>query len=298
MNSRQLQYAILLSQKRNFSHVAKELNITQPALSKQILSLETELGIKLFERNSNPIKLTSAGEFFVREAKELLYKEEQLLHSIEQFKSGDKGQLVIGITPFRSAYLISGIIKKIREKFPDVHIKLVEEGSEDLRNDVVDGKFDFAIVNLPVDESLLEIKPIESDKLALVISNELVEKHPFLKNKTNINFKDCGDIPFVVASAGQDMRMLFDKLCSLSKINPNIVTEVVNLTTSWEISCSGIAAALLPLQFIDSTHARNNLTILNLNDDIHLRQPVIVRRQGQFLSKFAEYAIDLLLSKE
>ena len=194
MNSRQLQYAILLSQKRNFSHVAKELNITQPALSKQILSLETELGIKLFERNSNPIKLTSAGEFFVREAKELLYKEEQLLHSIEQFKSGDKGQLVIGITPFRSAYLISGIIKKIREKFPDVHIKLVEEGSEDLRNDVVDGKFDFAIVNLPVDESLLEIKPIEPDKLALVISNELVEKHPFLKNKTNINFKDCGDI--------------------------------------------------------------------------------------------------------
>ena len=77
-----------------------------------------------------------------------------------------------------------------------------------------------------------------------------------------------------------------------------IVTEVVNLTTSWEISCSGIAAALLPLQFINSTHARNNLTILNLNDDVHLRQPAIVRRQGQFLSKFAEYAIDLLLSKE
>ena len=54
MNSRQLEYAILLSQIKNYSQVADQLNISQPALSKQILSLETELGIKLFDRTTTP----------------------------------------------------------------------------------------------------------------------------------------------------------------------------------------------------------------------------------------------------
>ena len=65
LNSRQLHYAVLLSQIRNFSQVADMLHITQPALSKQILSLESELDLKLFDRTTNPISLTPAGEYFV-----------------------------------------------------------------------------------------------------------------------------------------------------------------------------------------------------------------------------------------
>ena len=66
MNSRQLHYAILLSQIRNFSQVAEKLDITQPALSKQILNLENELGVKLFDRNTIPLTLTPAGEHSFR----------------------------------------------------------------------------------------------------------------------------------------------------------------------------------------------------------------------------------------
>jgi hypothetical protein len=86
-------------------------------------------------------------------------------------------------------------------------------------------------------------------------------------------------------------------LCNSNDINPNIATEVVNLTTSWEIACSGVAAALLPLQFINNTSTNHNLKIFILNDNVYLRQPVIVRRRGQFVSKFTEYAIDLLLNQ-
>jgi len=72
MNSRQLQYAIKLSEVRNFSQVAEQLNISQPALSKQILSLEQELGVKLFDRNTSPLTLTPAGDIFIEEAKNYL----------------------------------------------------------------------------------------------------------------------------------------------------------------------------------------------------------------------------------
>ncbi len=294
LNSRQLQYAVLLSETGNFSQVAEKLNITQPALSKQILALEKELGIQLFDRNSTPVTLTVAGEFFVREAKELLYKEEQLLRSMEQFKSGDKGRLVIGITPFRSAYLISEIVKKVRGKFPGVQVKLVEEGSEMLRKDAVDGKFDFAVVNLPVDDSQLEVKLIEPDRLVLVLSEDLVQEHPKVKNSEKIDFKECQDIPFVVVSNGQEMRMLFEKLSSSTMCCPNIAAEVVSLTTCWEMACSGVAATLLPLQFVNSVKSNQNLRILELTNTVYLRQPAVVYKKGQYVSQYAKYAIDLL----
>lgn len=294
MNSRQLQYAVLLSETGNFSQLAEKLNITQPALSKQILSLEKELGVQLFDRNSNPTSLTAAGEHFIREARDLLYKEDQLMRSMEQFKSGDKGRLVIGTTPFRSAYLIPEIVKKVRKKFPGVQVKLVEEGSELLRKDAADGRFDFAVVNMPVDESLLDVTLIEPDRLVLVLSDEIAKSFPDIKNAKEIDFKACKDIPFAVVGHGQEMRMLFEKLCSATGVRPNIAAEVVSLTTSWEMACTGVAAALLPLQFVNSANTNRQITVVKLKNDVYLRQPAVVIKRGQYVSEYAKYAIDLL----
>ena len=114
MNRKQLQYVIELSEDLNFSVVAEKLGITQPALSKQILSLEKELDVKLFDRNNIPMTLTAAGEHFVAEAKKLIYREDQLVRSMEDYKSGKLGKLEIGISPFRSLYLIPNIVLWVR----------------------------------------------------------------------------------------------------------------------------------------------------------------------------------------
>ncbi len=294
MNSRQLQYAVMLSETGNFSVLAEKLNITQPALSKQILSLEKELGTQLFDRNSNPISLTAAGEHFIRGAKELLYKQDQLQRSMEQFKTGDKGQLVIGISPFRSAYLIPEIVKKIQLKFPGIQVKLVEEGSELLRKDAADGRFDFAVVNMPVDDTMLDATLIEPDKLVLVLSDELAEKYRTISEKKEIDFKDCKDIPFVVVGSAQEMGMLFEKLCVSNGVRPNIAAEVIGLTTAWEMACSGVAATLLPLQFVSNEKSNRKVTVIKLKNDVYLRQPAVVVKKGQYISKYAQYAIELL----
>lgn len=291
MNSRQIQYAVLLSEIGNFSQVAEKLNITQPALSKQILSLEKELGTQLFDRERNPVTLTASGEYFIREAKELLYKQTQLTKSMEQFSKGDKGQLIIGITPFRSAYLISEAVKKVRDKFPGVKVKLAEEGSEMLRKDAAEGKFDFAVINLPVDESRLDVTLIEADKLALVIPRNMM---PSCENPEEADFSCFRDIPFVVPGANQEMRQLFEKLCASSGIRPQIAAEVVNLTSAWEMACAGVGATLLPLQFVKGKDKKDAMTVVKLKNSFSLRQPVVAVKKGQYLSPYARYAIKLL----
>ncbi len=296
LNLRQLHYAVMLSETGNFSQLAEKLNITQPALSKHILTLEKELGIQLFDRTTAPLSLTAAGEFFIKEAKELLYKEDQMLRSMKQFCTGERGELTIGITPFRSAYLIPDIVKRVREEFPGVRVKLIEEGSEQLRKDAADGRFDFAIVNMPVDETLLRATPIEPDKLVLVYSRELEDTFTALKDKDEIDFRSCEELPFVVLGAGQEMRVLFDNLCTSLNVYPEIAAEVVNMTTAWEMACAGVAATLLPLQFVNSA-ADRKLVVKRLVNSVQLRQPAIVTRKGQYISPYAKYAIDLLTDK-
>ena len=286
----------MLSQIRNFSQVAEKLNISQPALSKQILNLEHELGVKLFDRNSNPLTLTPAGKHFIQEAKELLYKEDQLLRSMACYQSGEAGQLTIGISPFRSLYLIPDMVKQVRTKYPGIQIVLHETGSDNLRREAAEGKYDFAIVNLPVDDSVLDVMPLEPDTLVLAVPNTMLHLLPHAPGEplANIDLHDCQELPFVVVGQTQEMRQLFDKLCASVNFHPQIAMEVVGVTTAWAMAHAGIGATLLPLQFVSNEAFAGNITLFQLNGNFHQRQPAIVKRKDQYLSPYAQYAIDLL----
>lgn len=290
MNQRQMEYAILLAETGSFSQLAEKLNITQPALSKHILTLEKELGIPLFDRSTTPLTVTPAGAHFVAQAKELLYQQTQLEKSMEQYKNGELGQLTIGATPFRSTYLLPDMVKAIRDRFPGIKVKVVEKGSALLRKDAADGKFDFAVINLPVDEATLEATPMEADRLVLVVPEQLAAD---LEDTDSIDFARCEKLPFVVVSPGQEMRILFEKLCRSTDTQPAIAAEVIGLTTAWEMTCRGVGATLLPLQFVQR-YAAPGLKILQLRDPVTLRQPAIVVKRGQYLSPYAKYAIFLL----
>lgn len=295
MNSRQMQYAIELSKSLSFSQTSAKLKISQPALSKQIHLLEKELGVKLFDRSTLPLALTSAGEHFISHAQRLLYDEDQLVKSMEDFKSGKKGTIVIGISPFRSLYIIAPLAEKIKEQYPEIKITLHEAASDLLRAEAAEGKYDFAIVNLPVDESVLKVLPIEPDTLVLAIHNSLIEKLPKeLRDKEEIDFKDCSPLPFIAVSQAQELRQLFDGMCATANIEANISMEVNGLSTAWAMAMRGLGATILPLQFIENFDADNSLRMYRLKGVEDIRKPAIITRRGQYLSPYAKYAIELL----
>ena len=293
MNTKQLHYAVELSKSLSFSQTAEALGISQPALSKQILHLEQELGLKLFDRTTMPIRLTAAGAHFLRQAQEMLYREDQLLRSMEQYKTGERGRLVIGISPFRSLYLMPRIVRKIRQQYPGVEVILHEAGSDQLRREAAEGRFDFAVINLPVDESVLDVTPLEPDTLVLAVPQNLVDRLPDPTAKT-VDIRDCGKLPFIVEGQGQELRLLFDKLCAAADLTPDVAMEVVGVNTAWAMAQAGIGATLLPLQFVDNDTLDNAVTLYALLGDAQTRQPAIVTRRGQYLSDYAVYAMQLL----
>lgn len=295
MNTKQISYALELFRTLNFSQVAEKLGISQPALSKQIMSLEHELGVKLFDRSTTPLTVTPAGEIFFREAEKLLVQEDLVKKTMEEFSKGKRGSLVVGISPFRSLYLIPEVAKKFKEKYPDIQIVLKEYSSDILRREVSEGKYDLALLNLPVDETALDVTLIEADTLVLAVPNKYCSNLPKQNSDSlsKIDLEDCKDIPFVVVGQTQEMRRLFDKSCGTAGFQPQITMEVVGLSTAFEMCKAGVGATLLPLQFIKNTDY-NNVSLFALKHNLYTRQPAIVTKKGQYISEGAKYFIKLL----
>lgn len=296
MNTRQTQYALELSKDLNFSQTAERLGISQPALSKQILNLENELGVKLFDRTAAPMTLTPAGEHFMREAQELLYREDQLMRSMEGYKSGECGRLVIGISPFRSQYLAPAVVQEIRNRFPGVQVVLQEAGSDQLRREAAEGKYDLAVVNLPVDEALLDVTLLEPDRMVLAVPSTMAKDLPATtaENPACIHLQECAELPFVTVGDQQEMRQAFEAACTEARFRPQVAAEVVGLSTAWEMCRAGVGATLLPLQYVQHHLVGDSVSLYTLEQSIRTRQPVIITRRGQYVSPYAAYAIALL----
>lgn len=298
MNAKQLQYATELAKSLNFSHTANLLGISQPALSKQITALEKELSVELFDRATSPLKLTAAGKYFIREAETLLWRENKLLCTMAEFKEGKRGALHIGISPFRSQYLIPRLAAHIKKEFPEVQIVLHEEGSDALRRSAAEGKYDFAVVNLPVDESILDVQVLKADTLVLAVPEALVSRiPPDAREQTDISLSDCAELDFITLTSTQEMRQLFDGACAAANLAPKIAMEVVGLSTAFSMCSAGIGATLIPLEFVQSVAQQAPVRLYTLSRAPRSRQPVVVTRRGAYLSKIAQEAISFLVNE-
>ncbi len=299
MNTKQIQYALALSETLNFSQVAEQMGISQPALSKQILALEKDLGVRLFDRTTVPLSVTPAGEHFIAQARELLMREDRLRQDMADFQEGNRGKLTIGISPFRCVYMIPEFVHKLQTLYPGLQVVLQEGKSHELHKLTADGLVDFAIMNLPVDETLLEVQPLTPERVLLAVPEQMAHRVSVEAGQTECGYpvadlRNCQDLPFVVLGKQQVHRILFDKLCQKADFSPNIAVETVGITSAWALTRAGVGATLLPAQFIQTAHFRENIRFFALNGSGTPRHPAIIWRKGATLSPFAQAAIALL----
>ncbi len=136
--------------------------------------------------------------------------------------------------------------------------------------------------------------------MVLALHKSLVNELPsdsITKNST-IDFSLVKSLPFVVLSEGQELRSIFDSLCNDADFTPNIIAEVMGVTSAWAMARSGVGATLLPLQFVDSLNVDNDLSLFVVKNNLYSRQPVIATRKGHKLPPYVEYAIKILSEKD
>jgi len=173
------QAAILLAEELNFSRAADRLHIVQPTLSKQILELEQLLGFRLFLRNSQSVRMTEAGDQFVREAREVMFHAERAMNLARSAALGAQSVIHVGKSPYVDPYLISTLSAITLPLYPGIHIQFSSLLAPELEQRLLAGKLDMAIITSPSDTPKLTRTELAKAGLyvAMCTSNSLARKY-------------------------------------------------------------------------------------------------------------------------
>jgi DNA-binding transcriptional LysR family regulator len=126
MELRHLRYFVAVAENLSFRKAAQHLHISRPALSKQVKDLETEIGVKLLERNTVRVSLTQAGAVFLKESQNLLIQAEQAIERAMEAQSGHRGKLRIGSVGVIATDFLPRTLKIFHQKYSGVEVAFVE----------------------------------------------------------------------------------------------------------------------------------------------------------------------------
>lgn len=172
IDSRQLKAFVCLAKHENFTLAAKELNLTQSAVSHSMKALEQDLGCKLIDRLGKKALLTQAGEQLFLYSQKILDQMSQARVSIENLNHWGQPRLRVVASSTVCEYLLPGVLKSIKAEFPTSIIILHSRDSQDSINLLRAGKVDIAIAMKPKSETQLEFKPWFEDQLHFLVSKD------------------------------------------------------------------------------------------------------------------------------
>ena len=193
MELRVLKYFLMAAREQNITKAAQALHITQPTLSRQLMALEEELGVKLFERSSHSISLTGDGLLLKRRAQEIVSLEEKTVRELA-LENTLGGELEIGSGEFKSFSVFSDMMLAFREQNPNVSFRLYSGNADNLKDRIENGILDMGVLSYPVDISRYEFVHIPKSETWGI----LVHRDFEIAGKEFVTPQDLAEIPLLM----------------------------------------------------------------------------------------------------
>lgn len=170
MTLQQLEYILALDKTRHFVRAAEMCGVTQPTLSAMVQKLEDELDCKIFDRSTQPLVPTEAGQHILKQAQVIIYNVNQLKENLSVQKGSMKGDLTLAMIPTVAPYLLPEFIAVFREDYPEINLKVTEMRTETIIEKLHRAEIDMAILSTPLnDPKILEV-PLYYERFVLYLS--------------------------------------------------------------------------------------------------------------------------------
>ncbi len=226
MKLQQLRYIWEVSKHNlNVSATAESIYTSQPGISKQIRTLEDELGIPIFIRNGKHLTgMTAAGEKIIRIAGEMLQKTENIKGIANEFRDNSKGTLSIATTHTQARYALPPVIKQYIKDLPDIKLDIHQGTPTQISEMVSQGKVDIAIATEAIElyENLIMLPCYSWDRCILV------PKGHDLAKKTELSLSDVAEYPLITYVFGFTGRSKLDEAFSSQNLEPNLALTAVD----------------------------------------------------------------------
>ncbi|MET7636476.1 MULTISPECIES: LysR substrate-binding domain-containing protein [unclassified Streptomyces] len=245
LDLRQLRYFIAVAETEHVGRAAERLHISQSPLSRQIAQLENKLGLTLFERTQQRIRLTRDGAVFLSEARALLRHADRLENLGRRLGRGEEGGLCIGYAPdAMHTGVLPGALRRLQEERPGIHVALYNMSASEQFEGLRQRSLDIALVREPPDrdDPVLRAAPLLEDPLLLV----LPAGHP-LAAQDAVTAQDLDGRPWIAIEEEGDpgWRDAFVASCVASGFTPDIRLDAPEPLTALGLVASGLGLALV-----------------------------------------------------
>lgn len=263
MDLRRIRHFVVLAETLNFHKAAEKLHIAQPPLSVSIQKLESELGVRLFDRTSKGVSLTPEGMQVRADASRLLHYAEQLKQTANEIKEGTRGVLNIGFVGSATQGLLQNLVPAFRQKYENIELNFTEGISSRIVQDVEAEKLDVGLIRTPVlDETAVEMIQLEKDSFVLAVS----KGHEL--DGCILRLNELAGYPFIVYSPeyARGLHHAVISACQGAGFIPQVAQIAIQVDTVLALVESGVGIALVP-SVVMKTKLKKNLAYLKLLDE-------------------------------
>ncbi len=260
MHIQQFRNALILAKRLHFTRTAEEVNIVQPALSRQISKLEEELGVKLFKRHKRKVALTPAGEYFMAEMEKLLAQFDQIHNKTCQMANGQP-EIRIGFTHSIKQSILPEVINKIRKSRPEIRFVLKEVNNEGQFKGLQTKQLDLAFSTNPVIPPNLTGKKLTSCDFVILLPHN----HPVTEENYK-HFSVFADEEFIFPPLedGSHHIEIMKSICVNAGFMPKITHTTSSAGTAFKLVENGMGVCLEPENSIQGLQL--NLKVIPLRD--------------------------------
>ncbi|WP_426452441.1 LysR family transcriptional regulator [Paenibacillus sp. S-38] len=291
MELRQIEYFIAVAEELHFGRAAMRLQMTQPPLSQQILQLEKELGVLLFERSKRHVELTPAGKVFLQEVRHALNQLERAKAAAQRAQMGMLGRLVLGFVGSATFDILPNLVRVFQEQYPNVDLVLHEMPTPMQLEAFRRKDIDIGFVRTPVVDRHLSLLSVRQETCIVVVP----KMHP-LAQRSSVSMGDLRAERFILVEREVWPSWYDDILskCRDAGFSPIIRQDVKEIQTVVGMVAAGLGISIVPSSTAN-IHARD-VAYVNIEGNAPLADMSIAWRTDNnsvLVKQFLDIAVQL-----
>lgn len=288
MNISQLETLITISKTMSFRKAGELLNLTQPAVSAQIKSLEDEFSTVLVDRNQ-PVTLTDRGQVFLEHAERMLDIVDELKQKLSDLDETPQGHIVLGTTTSIAIQILPRVLSYFQDQFPLIKTSIQSLPSSQIYNRVENGLVDIGIGYLTERNPNLNTSVLYYDTFELVVS----PAHPLAKKK-HAGVDVLRSTPLILLSPDTVGRRFTEAIFKKHSIEPNIVMELSSSEEVKRMVEINLGAAVISKQSVAHELRQGTLRMIPLSE-LEVSHPVgVIYKSSRYLnSAMQQFISDL-----
>lgn len=307
---RGMEYVYAVYKEKSFSKAAKKLFISQPSLSANVKREEQCVGYPIFDRSTKPLGLTEPGKRYIDTVEKILAVQTEFEEYINDVGELKTGKLVLGGSSLYSSWVIPPIMGQFSKKYPQVQLELIEETTANLRQLLQNGEVDFMLDNCELEEEMFERKLYQKEYLVMAVpkhfsvNDELESFQICVDEIRDMSFLDEGvpavDLglfatePFILLKPENDTRMRAMELCKQYSFVPNIVFELDQQMTSYNITCSGMGISFISNTLISKVPESSEVVYYKLGGELSCRNLYFYWKKHSYFSRVMQEFLALI----